>query len=99
MKQPNKHVAQKPLPPLPELEPLEGPAPVRERSHSAAKTRNFRALKLCEGDTSSVLKTGLEAIAQPGEGETLWIDLENFEDGDLAILQERFGFHPLAIED
>jgi len=35
----------------------------------------------------------------PREGESCWIDLQPFDDASLQLLQQRFDFHPLAIED
>jgi magnesium transporter len=35
----------------------------------------------------------------PPAGEKCWIDVQQFEPADLAMLQQRFGFHQLAIED
>jgi magnesium transporter len=32
-------------------------------------------------------------------GVTIWLDLRDPDRGDLAVLQEEFGLHPLAIED
>ena len=49
--------------------------------------------------------TGLEVLdgpdsaVPPGDGELCWIDLQPPDDADLKLLQDRFGFHPLAIED
>lgn len=42
---------------------------------------------------------GLASAAPPGEDELRWIDSENFTDGEIAELQQRFGLHSLAIED
>lgn len=38
-------------------------------------------------------------VAPPPEGYLRWIDLEDQDEAQLAVLAERFGFHPLAIED
>jgi magnesium transporter len=38
-------------------------------------------------------------VAPPPEGTIRWIDLEAQDDATLALLRERFDFHPLAIED
>ena len=43
--------------------------------------------------------SGEEAVAPPLEGEWRWIDLQRDNDTDLALLAERFRFHPLTIED
>ena len=58
----------------------------------------FRVMKLA-GVAGPVQQAGPEAVVVPGKGEVCWIDLEDFDDKDLALLQQRFGFHPLAIED
>ncbi len=58
----------------------------------------FRTLRLGNG-VAPVETSGPEAAAPPKENEVLWVDLEEFEDKDLAVLQQCFGFHPLAIED
>src|SRR5277367_1489047 len=42
---------------------------------------------------------GPDSAVPPREGEMCWIDLQPPEDNDLKLLQQRFGFHPLAIED
>src|SRR5688500_6957848 len=39
------------------------------------------------------------AAALRDPGAVMWIDIEKPEDEDYAILDEVFGFHPLAIED
>ena len=33
------------------------------------------------------------------EGVTIWLDLRDPDRGDLAVLSEEFGLHPLAVED
>ena len=33
------------------------------------------------------------------EAVTIWLDLRDPDDGDLAVLSEEFGLHPLAVED
>jgi magnesium transporter len=42
---------------------------------------------------------GADSAAPPGNGEMCWIDLQPPDEADLKLLQQRFGFHPLAIED
>ena len=42
---------------------------------------------------------GPDSAVPPGDGEMCWIDLQPPDDADLKLLQQRFGFHPLAIED
>lgn len=42
---------------------------------------------------------GSERVAPPPEGTVRWIDLVEADDESLALLAERFGFHPLEIED
>jgi magnesium transporter len=50
-------------------------------------------------DGAATVRTGAECVAPPPEGVFRWIDLERQDAGQLAVLAERFGFHPLAIED
>ena len=38
-----------------------------------------------------------EHLTDPGT--TVWLDLRNPDHGDLAVLQDEFGLHPVAIED
>ena len=47
----------------------------------------------------TVVVGGGELVHPPPEGTLRWIDLEAQDVAALAILGERFGFHPLAIED
>jgi magnesium transporter len=42
---------------------------------------------------------GREHVRRPAPGHILWIDLEAQEHEDLALLGERFAFHPLELED
>jgi magnesium transporter len=39
------------------------------------------------------------SVRLPSADEKCWIDVQQFEAEDLMILQQGFGFHPLAIED
>lgn len=45
------------------------------------------------------VEEGDAAVAPPPEGTIRWIDLSAQDPGQLRLLQERFGFHPLTIED
>ncbi len=58
----------------------------------------FRVLKSTDGSPVKE-HTGPEAVKAPEEGEFCWVDLEAFDDAELNLLQQRFGFHQLAIED
>jgi len=58
----------------------------------------FRVLKSSDGSPITE-HTGPEAVKAPEEGEFCWVDLEGFDDAELNLLQQRFGFHQLAIED
>jgi len=58
----------------------------------------FRVLNLRSG-IDSFESTGQEAVVLPAEGNACWVDLENFDDKELALLQQRFRFHPLMFED
>lgn len=42
---------------------------------------------------------GIERVAPPPDGVLRWIDLIDTDDSSLQVLADRFGFHPLAIED
>lgn len=42
---------------------------------------------------------GDQAVTPPLPGEQCWIDLSDFTADELELLRQRFGFHPLAIED
>jgi magnesium transporter len=50
-------------------------------------------------DGSTSYSESLDDVAPPGEGTVRWVDLENQDDASLQLLSERFGFHPLALED
>ena len=47
----------------------------------------------------AVVSVGTEQVAPPPEGVLRWIDLQGQDPEQLARLRERFGFHPLALED
>jgi magnesium transporter len=57
----------------------------------------FRVMDLHEGRIE--LSEGGEIVAPPGEGVLRWIDLREQDPPRLELLRERFGLHPLAIED
>jgi magnesium transporter len=50
-------------------------------------------------EQSPVVGDGPERVAPPEDDVTRWIDLSAQADGELQLLAERFGFHPLTIED
>lgn len=57
----------------------------------------------CYHDPSGGLTTGLSAVEmrekiESGAG-TLWVDIDNREPAQMALLSDVFRFHPLAIED
>lgn len=57
-------------------------------------------LRVLEVNAAGAAKQpGEEAAAPPPEKVLRWIDIEAPEEADLRLLAERFGFHPLAIED
>ncbi len=48
----------------------------------------------------STVEVSTDAIAQAAaSGEFFWLDLDDFKDGDSAVLTDVFKFHPLAVED
>jgi magnesium transporter len=51
------------------------------------------------GDGSAIESTGIDALKNCHEGVLCWIDLEAFDENELRLLQQRFGLHPLAIQD
>ncbi len=60
----------------------------------------FRVLTIPADPASSILEaTNVLAVRRPMAGEALWIDLCAQDAASMHELQERFGFHPLAIED
>jgi Mg2+ and Co2+ transporter CorA len=56
----------------------------------------FRTLHI---ETSSLKVWEDTEVASPRPGDNCWIDLSDFESEELQLLQQRFEFHPLAIED
>ena len=57
----------------------------------------FRAIRF-KGAGPEVLE-GADSAVPPRDGEMCRIDLQPPDDASLQLLQQRFGFHPLAIED
>lgn len=59
----------------------------------------FRTLTL-DAAGSLVETTGdLETVGPPASGEFRWVSVSDPSEADLKLLGERFGFHPLALED
>ena len=59
----------------------------------------FRVLDLAP-DGPPIVTDGKDARVEPPPAGTIrWIDLEGQDEPQLRFLQERFGFHPLTIED
>jgi magnesium transporter len=50
-------------------------------------------------DGTALERTGIEALKNCDDGGRCWVDLEDFDDSELRMLEQRFGLHPLAIED
>jgi magnesium transporter len=66
----------------------------------------FRVLDVPLGDgtegrapSACELVMGTERVGPPPEGVVRWIDLDAQNEADLAVLGEKFKFHPLALED
>jgi magnesium transporter len=57
----------------------------------------FRILQFTENRVQ--VSTDPGQVRPPGAEELCWIDVQDFAAPDLELLQQRFGFHPLAIED
>jgi magnesium transporter len=58
----------------------------------------YRVLDV-EPEQAPQVATGPERVAPPEGNLIRWIDLSAQGDGELELLGERFGFHPLTIED
>ena len=59
----------------------------------------FRVLDVPLGDGPVEVVLGTERVEPPRDGVLRWIDLVGQTEEDVRLLAERFGFHPLAIED
>lgn len=57
----------------------------------------FRVMELREGRVE--LFEGTEHVGPPPDGVLRWIDLQEQDDPQIDVLRDRFGFHPLALED
>jgi magnesium transporter len=57
----------------------------------------YRTIRI-KGNAVEV-QEGAASVKPPALGEKCWVDIQQFERADLILLQERFGFHLLAIED
>ncbi len=57
----------------------------------------FRVMELRDGKV--VVSEGPELVGPPPAGVVRWIDLRSQDEAQLELLRERFGFHPLALED
>jgi magnesium transporter len=64
-------------------------------THCQARTRLYRDGRLVEQGFA------IERISDhlTNSGAIVWLDLRSPDHGDLAVLQEEFGLHPVAIED
>jgi magnesium transporter len=57
----------------------------------------FRMMELQDGRVAQI---GDDAgVAPPGKGVLRWVDLRAQQPAELELLRERFGLHPLALED
>jgi magnesium transporter len=57
----------------------------------------FRTIRIKGAEVE--LLEGPAGATPPADGEMRWIDLQPPDAASLELLQQRFGFHPLAIED
>jgi magnesium transporter len=60
-----------------------------------ARTRLYTGGRLVE--QGFAIERISDVLAEPGS--VVWLDLRDPDAGDLAVLQEEFGLHPVAIED
>jgi magnesium transporter len=58
----------------------------------------IRAIHVTTGGPAVEL-TGADALARCDEADLCWVDLQDFNNEELALLRQRFALHPLAIED
>jgi magnesium transporter len=58
----------------------------------------FRVLDVAPEGSPAICE-GEAQVAPPPPGTVRWIDLEAQDEAQLLLLQARFGFHPLTIED
>jgi magnesium transporter len=58
----------------------------------------FRVMTI-NGDGQTSQAEGAQGVRAPTPGVVRWIDLSCQDEATLAVLAERFGFHPLTIED
>ena len=63
-----------------------------------AETTIFRVMDI-PADGPVVLVEGPEQVAPPPSGVIRWIDLRAQDEPQMATLAEKFGLHPLAVED
>jgi magnesium transporter len=59
----------------------------------------FRILEVGHGHAQPVESLDENEVRPPHEGTVRWIDLVAQDEASLLLLQERFDFHPLTIED
>jgi magnesium transporter len=58
----------------------------------------FRSLEFNGHDAPRLLCES-DVVGPPSNGSSLWVDIEKPTLDELKILEDRFGFHPLSIED
>ena len=58
----------------------------------------FRTLTSTSSNSVSVTEE-IKDVGPCGEAEVRWVDLTHQDEETLAVLADRFGFHPLTIED
>ena len=56
-------------------------------------------IRFADGRTSRETDAATLAAALRDSGARFWVDMEKPDDEEIALLDEVFGFHPLAIED
>jgi magnesium transporter len=56
-------------------------------------------IRFADGRTSRETDAATLAAALRDSGARFWVDMEKPDDDEIALLDEVFGFHPLAIED
>ena len=76
-------------------------SPTRSNSDQHAQVQATRQLVVCRADGHFKSTVDPEDISEiiKGKDQFVWLDIQDPQDADIALLREEFKFHPLAIED
>jgi magnesium transporter len=83
--------------------PTHAQSPTRSNSDQQAhgQVQATRQLVVCRADGHFRSTVDPEDISEiiKGKDQFVWLDIQDPQDEDIALLREEFKFHPLAIED